>query len=125
MNYLIIFFLTLTGLSADGFLQNLTDKYFEQGEYEQKEVIHPNSPSTPKVSNPTIKMPKPPTAPNQELKETSSSSSTSLQDFTDRLFSQGNYKKDEKIEIDKRDSNTTLFQNFVDKMLKQNNYKEK
>jgi len=125
MNYLIILLLTLTGLSAEGFLQNLTDKYFEQGEYEQKEIVHPKSPSTPKVDNPTINMPKSPTAPKQELKEASSSSTTSLQDFTDRLFSQGKYKKDEEVEIDKRDNNTTAFQNFVDKMLKQNNYKEK
>ena len=124
MNYIIVLLLTLSGLSAEGFLQNLTDKYFEQGEYEQKEVMTPSSPKTPKVDSPTIKTPKSPATP--KLEEASSSSTTSLQDFTDRLFSQGNYKKDEKEEeIDKRDSNTTAFQNFVDKILKQNNYKEK
>jgi len=120
MNYVVILFLTISVASAEGFLQNITDKYFEQGKYEDKEIKQPTSPTEPK-----IKLPKSPTMPQAEKKESSSSSTTSLQDFTNRLFSQGKYKKEDKKEIDKRDNNTTTFQNFVDKLLKQNNYKEK
>jgi len=125
MNYVVILFLTISVASAEGFLQNITDKYFEQGKYEDKEIKQPTSPTEPKINTPKIKLPKSPTMPQAEKKESSSSSTTSLQDFTNRLFSQGKYKKEDKKEIDKHDNNTTTFQNFVDKLLKQNNYKEK
>jgi len=125
MNYLVILFLTISIASAEGFLQNMTDKYFEQGKYENKKIKQPTSPTKPKVTTPKIKLPKSPDVVQLEKKESSSSSATSLQNFTDRLFSQGKYKKDDKEELDKHDNNTTKFQNFVDKLLKQNSYKEK
>jgi len=120
MNYLVTLFLTISIASAEGFLQNIADEYFEQGKYENQEVKQPTSPTKPK-----IKLPKSPNVVQAEKKENSSSSVTSLQNFTDRLFSQGKYKKDDKEELNRRDNNTTRFQNFVDKLLKQNSYKEK
>jgi len=126
MPYILVLLLATVPLAADGFLQNLTDQYFEQGKYEKKEVVAPKNPTEPTTSSPTVNSPTPPVAPTLNPKENSSSSTTSLQDFTDRLFSQGKYKKnEEETKSVKLDSNTTKFQNFVDKLLKQNAYKEK
>jgi len=118
IKFISLVVVTFTSAQAEGFLQNLADQYFEQGDFKKKEIAQPKKPLEPKVDQVKITQPK-------SSHSSSSSSTTSFQNFADRLFSQGKYKKDEHSEPKQpRDKNTTALQDYVDRLLKQNRYKE-